>query len=407
MLCSREMTEVTSLDSILTKKRWRGYPTACRWSYLLRPVILAFFFAALLSAQTPNPSEAQALERDGKFAEAATVWRAITQRDPQNAAAWASLGLALSRMQQYLEGAAAYRKAIALDPKMSGVQLNLGLAEFKQGHLQAAIQPLQAALAADPQNMQARTLLGLSCYGVGRFEEATEQLAAASKSDFSNAELHRVLAQSCLSAKKYSCALDEFSWIQRQNPDSPAVHVLTGEALDGLGRTPEAIAEFELAAKSDRQAPSVHFGLGYLYWKMRQYDEAKRAFETELSIDPSNSQALAYLGDIELKNGDQEKALTHLRNAARLRDDISIAHLDMGVIFTEQKQYQDALAALQRAEKLDPQQPEIHYRLGRLHQSMGNAGAAKSEFAKVQSLHKKEEENIADKMSGQGSPTPR
>ena len=68
-----------------------------------------------------------------------------------------------------------------------------------------------------------------------------------------------------------------------------------------MGKTPEAIAEFQAALKVAPQEPNVHFGLGYLYWKSHQYDEAKSEFESELLIDPNHPQALAYLGDIEMK----------------------------------------------------------------------------------------------------------
>ena len=84
----------------------------------------------------------------------------------------------------------------------------------------------------------------------------------------------------------------------------------------------------------------------------------------------------------------------------KLRGDIRIAHLDLGVIFTEQKIYADALASLKLAEKLEPEEPEAHYRLGRLYQAMGNEETANAEFAKVKQLHQKSEEDIADKMSG-------
>src|SRR5256885_7339932 len=39
------------------------------------------------------------------------------------------------------------------------------------------------------------------------------------------------------------------------------------------------------------------------------------------------------------------------------RSDIRIAYADLGAIYREQKQYKDALAAFQRAVKLDPAQP--------------------------------------------------
>jgi tetratricopeptide (TPR) repeat protein len=362
-------------------------------------VAFVLFSTVPVNAQTPTPSDALALEQQGKLTEAEEAWRLVAQQNPQDAAAFASLGLVLSKQGKYEQAVPAYRKAIALNPKLPGVQLNWGLAEFKQEHFEAAVAPLSAALAADPQNMQARTLLGLSCYGAKRFADAAKYLELATKSDPTNTELHRVLAQSCLAAKKYSCALAEFRQILEQDPDSAAAHMLSGEALDGLGRTVEAIPEFQAAAKAAPREPNVNFGLGYLYWKLHKYDEAKGAFESELSIDPGHAQALAYLGDIELKRNDPEKALPLLNKATQLRNDIRIAYLDIGAILTEQKHHNEALTALLRAEKLDPAQPDAHYRLARLYRDMGNTAASQKEFAKVRELHEKADEDIASKMS--------
>ena len=368
------------------------------------PLSLAGFLLlslpAAARAQSPTPADAIALEREGKLAEAADAWRRVTERNPKDARAWASLGVVLSKQQQYAQAALAYKKALSLNPKLPGIALNLGLAEFKQGKFDAAIPPLRAALSADSSSFQARSLLGMSEYGAGKFKEASKDLELAVNGDPENSELHNVLAQSCLFAKSYDCALGEFQWILKRNPDSASVHMLTGEALDGLGRTTEAIQEFTVAAKVDARAPNVNFGLGYLYWKLREYDDAGRAFEAELALDHSNPQAMAYLGDVEMKRGNTDKALELFQNAVRIRNDLRIAYVDLGVILTDQKQYGEALAALQRGEKLDPEQPEVHYRLGRLYQAMGNAEAAKNEFEKVQHLHQKAEEDIADKMSG-------
>jgi tetratricopeptide (TPR) repeat protein len=199
-------------------------------------------------------------------------------------------------------------------------------------------------------------------------------------------------------AKQYSCALNEFRQILERNPDAPAAHVLTGEALDGLGKTSDAIAEFQAAAKVAPREANIHFGLGYLYWKSHQYDEAKREFENELSVDSSHAQALAYLGDIEMKRNNPEAALSLLGKATKLQDDIRIAYLDMGTILAQQKRYDEAVAALQRAVKLEPAQPDAHYRLAHVYQAMGNAEESQKEFAKVHELHEKADESVASKM---------
>jgi tetratricopeptide (TPR) repeat protein len=362
-------------------------------------LVLALFSSVPLNAQAPTPEAAMALERQGNLAEAEKTWRLVVEQDPRDAAALASLGLVLSKEGKYQEAAPVYRKALALRPNLPGIQLNLGLAEFKQGHFERAMAPFTAALAADPQNMQARTLLGMSCYGAKRFAEASKHLELAAKSDPTNAELHQLLAQSCLWAKNYSCALEQFRQVQQQDPDSAAAHMLTGEALDGLGRTVEAIAEFQAAAQAAPREPNVHFGLGYLYWKQHKYDDAKTAFESELAVDPLHAQALAYLGDTEMKRNDPEKALPLLNKAIQLKNDIRIAYLDTGAILMEQKHYQEALTALRRAEKLDPTQPDAHYRLGRLYREMGNAAASQREFAKVRELHEKADEDVTRKIS--------
>jgi len=183
-------------------------------------------------------------------------------------------------------------------------------------------------------------------------------------------------------------------------------HLLMGEALDGTGKTSEAIIEFQAAAKIAPQEPNVHFGLGYLHWKMHQYDEAIKDFDDELSVDPKNAQALAYLGDIEMKRNDPEKALPLLRKAAQIRNDLRIAYIDMGAILTNKKSYDDAIIALRHAEKLDPAQPDAHFRLGRLYQAMGNRAAAEREFAKVRQLQEKEDVDLASKMPGTQRPQP-
>ena len=154
------------------------------------------------------------------------------------------------------------------------------------------------------------------------------------------------------------------------------------------------------AAQVAPQEPNVHFGLGYLRWRLRQYDDAKTEFENELAVDPSHAQAMAYLGDIEMKRNNPEKALVLLKKAVVIRNDIRIAYLDMGAILAQQDHHQDAIAALQYAEKLDPAQPDAHLRLGRLYQATGKAAAAQKEFAKLRQLHQKADEDIASKLHG-------
>ena len=148
----------------------------------------------------------------------------------------------------------------------------------------------------------------------------------------------------------------------------------------------------------------MHFGLGYLYWKSHQYDDAKGEFEKVLALDPNHPQALTYLGDIAMKKASLDEALVLLRKAVAKKDDLRLAYIDTGAVLTEQKRYPEAVAALRRAVELDPAQPDAHYRLGRVYQAMGKTVESQKQFAKVRELHEKSDEPLAMKISS--SPPP-
>ena len=101
----------------------------------------------------------------------------------------------------------------------------------------------------------------------------------------------------------------------------------------------------------------MHFGLGYLHWRLRQYDEAKAEFERELATDPRHAQALAYLGDIEMKHNNPEGALLLLRQAIQLRNDIRIAYLDLGAILADRTTIRKQLPPSARPRNWIPPNP--------------------------------------------------
>src|SRR6478736_8454338 len=92
-------------------------------------LLLNIFAAVTAAAQATTASEALALDQQGKFADAAEAWRAVTQQNPTDAGAFASLGVDLARQEKYVEAAQAYRRALLLHPQLPGIRLNLGLAE--------------------------------------------------------------------------------------------------------------------------------------------------------------------------------------------------------------------------------------------------------------------------------------
>lgn len=379
-------------------------PRLSLWHTITGIVILLsitlLVFTVTLSAQNATSDEALKLQQEGKLQQAAQVWQTVVNNNPKDAEGFASLGGVYSKLKDFNQAAEAYRKALALDPKLPNASLNLGVAEFKQGHFNAAVEPLKSALDSDPSSMQARIVLALSCYAAGRYADVVNYLGPAIEADPSNVELRQTLAQSSLWSGQYERALGESEEILHQKPHSAPTRMLMGEALDAMDKDDEAIEQFKAAAEESPKEPNVHFALGYLYWKQKEYEDAEREFRAELANDPEHSQSCAYLGDTLLRKNNPSAAAPLLKKASQLRNDIRIAYLDLGIIATEQKKYDEALKHLKHAEQIDPAKPDAHYRLARLYQDQGKQSDAVREFAKVSQLHEENADNLLRKIAG-------
>lgn len=304
----------------------------------------------------------------------------------EDAVAEASRGAALAREGKYQLAIEHYRAALRLDSQVPGLYLNLGLAYFKSKRLAEAAEAFEQAVRADSSNFQAHALLGMSYYGCRRYADSAAQLKLASEAQPDNLELRYTLAQSYLWAKQYAAALAEFQFLLSKNPDSAPVHILLGEALDASNRVDDAIAEFEAAVKASPVPADAHFGLGYLYWKRRRDNEACREFQTELKQQPQHAQALAYLGDSEIRIDRKASAEQHLRRALALDVNIRLAHLDLGILLAERNDSDGAARSFLEAIRIDPSKSDAHYRLGRLWMSLGRKQDAQAEFDRVKAL---------------------
>jgi tetratricopeptide (TPR) repeat protein len=356
------------------------------------------------TAEAPDGQRqsAFALEQEGNIAGAESAWHAFLKVHPANAEAYAHLGLLEARQERYAEAVPFYRKALALNPSMPGLRLNLGLSLFKSGALKEAIQTFTPLLnsepASSPEALRLNTLIGLAHYGLGEYAEAIPFLKRATAHDPQNLPYRLTLAHSCLWSKQYQCVLDVYREILTLNAESAEADMLAGEAFDELHNDQGALLQFRAAVTADPREPNVHFGLGYLLWKREQYDEAAREFQAELTNNPDHAQALAYLADTHIRMSHPEDATPLLEKAIQIDPRIELAHLDLGILFSDAGRKDDALRELKLAAKLSPSDVNVHWRLARFYQAAGNKDEAKAEFDKTRGLQKAADETIFKKL---------
>lgn len=343
-----------------------------------------------------------ALEQQGNNTAAEAAWRAYLKDHPADAEAYAQLGLLEAHQENYSQAVPLYRKALALNPSMPGLRLDLGLSLFKSGALKEAIETFAPLLKSEqpssPEALRLATLIGLAHYGLGEYAAAVPYLKQATAADAQNLPFRLALAHSCLWTKQYQCVLDVYHEILTLNAESAEADMLAGEAMDEMNDSADAIVQFRAAVKQDPRLPDVHFGLGYLLWGQLQYEEAAQEFKAELVNNPDHAQALIYLADAYIKLSHPEAASPLLEKAIGIDPGIELAHLDLGILYSDAGRKDDALRELKIAERLGPDDQNVHYRLARFYRAAGMKGEANIEFEKTRSLQKAADETLFKKL---------
>ena len=396
-----------------------GMESKKRKRKLVKPVVqtnlvLAFFLSASLLAQSAAAGDlrqsALALEQQGKITESEEAWHAFLKTHPNDAEPYAHLGLLEARQEHYKEAVPFYRKALALKPSMPGLRLNLGLALFKAGDLKGAIPEFTVLLKDSspnsPEAMRYTILLGMAHYGLGQFVQAAPYLKAAADADPQNLPIRLTLAHSLLWSKQFSKVLDVYREILTLDPDSAEADMLAGEALDEMKDGPGAIEMFRKAAKAKPTEPEVHFGLGYLLWSEKQYPEAITQFEAELANNPDHAQSMLYIADANIQMNQYTDADGLLKKAVKLDPSLGLAHLDLGILAANDAHNDDALRELLLAEKMMPEDVNVHWRLGRLYRAMGKKDEAKAELDKASSITRSADQELYKKISGGTAKSP-
>jgi tetratricopeptide (TPR) repeat protein len=366
-------------------------------------------FGQTPSSQDQMRQKALALEQQGKNAEAETAWRIYLKAHSSSPEPYGHLGLLESRLEHYKEAVPLYRKALAMNPNVPGLRLNLGLALFQGGDLKGAIPEftilLKNAPPDSPDAQRLTILIGMAHYGLAEYAAAAPFLKAAADRDAQNLPLRLALAHSYLWSKQFKSVLDVYHEILTLNPDSAEADMLAGEALDEMKDNEGSTKMFRAAVRANPKEPNVHFGLGYLLWTQKIYPEAAAEFQAELANDPNHVQSMLYLADAQIQLNQPEVAEPLLEKAIKLDPSLPLAHLDLGIIYSNSGQNEDALRELSVAAKLAPNDVNVHWRLGRLYRKIGKKEEAKAEFDKASTLNKAADEDLYKKIeSGKTRP---
>lgn len=130
------------------------------------------------------------------------------------------------------------------------------------------------------------------------------------------ADGHYLAGTSAFLKGDFAEAHKAFAEVRALNPGDPRLPAAEGEVYLSEMNLPEAIRLFEEATKVDPKRGTNWSRLGYLYLLKNESEKAKGALDKALALNAKDFNAQEAMGELKLKAGDLDGAVTHFLAAA-------------------------------------------------------------------------------------------
>ena len=297
-------------------------------------------------------AEATRAVREGRIAEAETLYNGVLASQPDNAEALRGLAAIEFQSGRYDAAELKTRRLLELRPDDPAIHFSLGVVLQRRGRLDDAGRAYQSALAINPAHVRALIALGEVYRLQTRFDETASLARTALRIEPSNGDACNLL----------------------------------GAALQGRGETAEAVAWFERAAACRPEDARALYNLGVALQALRRTDEAEAAYRRAVRADPGLMEARNNLGLLLVDADKGEDAVEHLRVAADLAPGSAIAHNNLGRALYASGRLDDAWACFERALHLVPNYAEALTNMGAVQRLRGRPEAALASFDRALSL---------------------
>jgi TolB-like protein/Flp pilus assembly protein TadD len=251
-----------------------------------------------------------------------------------------------------------WERAVALDPDYAEAYAQLGRTYYWEWAYHWSVDPqtpkrafelVRKALAVDDTLPTAHSRLGQLYSLQQQYDQAMAEAERAVALDPNNADSHYIQANVLNNAGRPEEALGPLALAMRLNPRYPPLYLEElGRAYYGVGRHAEAITTLKEASKRSASFGGVHFLI----------------------------LALSYLGQWLSQEGPAnqtlEPALTAAQRGLALNDS-HISHVVLGDVYLYQKQYDQAVAEMERAVAAAPTETRGYAALAMVLSYMGRS----------------------------------
>ncbi len=366
------------------------------------------------------------LAENNRASEALPYLEQAVQIAPSDAQAHRELGKAYLAVNRLEESQRELEKAVALAPEsapahflLAQVDRRRGLAEDARLESEHYTALTGARSATDAPLAEARSLLNL-----GKVSDAERVMRRYLEVHKTSAEGHFLLGYVLFKKQDAKASLAEYTeGAKYRKPEAVDLEVVAGDYVL-LKNYPDADKWFTKAVEWNPNDVLGWYYLGRTKYNENRFDEAVRAFQECLKLDPRNVKAednlgLSYeglnrteeafaayrtaiewqkdapeknsgpfldLGSLLVDTGRAEEGLPHLMEAVRLSPEDYRTHRQLGKAYMRLDQLDKAHVELEKAAELAPQNAPLHFMLAQIYRKQGLMDKAKLETDRYTAL---------------------
>jgi tetratricopeptide (TPR) repeat protein len=317
------------------------------------------------------------------------------------------------------------KDALHREPESFDANHNLGEFYIQQGKLTAAIPFLEKAQQINPKHYTNGYDLALAYLQVGKYSQARAQIQSILKWK-ETAELHSLLGDVETRAGNPVAGAEEYQRAAQMEESEQNLLDL-GNSLIKLNAFAAAVKIFHYGLGKYRDSAKLRVGMGIALYSRGEYADAVKLLCEAADMDPADSRPYLFLGEmygVSVEVADEvikrmaqfvkhhpENAMAHyyyavnlwkgrrdggeavdlnrietmLRRAIALDPKLTQAHFELGILYSDQEKFPEAIKALRRTISLQFDHARAHYRLAQLYQRTGQRALA----AREMEIHKK------------------
>lgn len=171
-----------------------------------------------------------------------------------------------------------------------------------------------------------------------------------------------------LSEKRFDEALEELEDIVRKDQANAFVHSVIGRIKFKRREFDDALRHFQIAIQIDpANALQAYLRCARIHFMQNDVDKARLALESAIQINPKSSLGYAGLGLIQWRQKDQVAAIELWKTALAYNPRMMPVRKRIAVAFYETGSRTEAVAQINAALRIDPEDPESYAIKGRFH----------------------------------------